>query len=162
MAYRNQPARTYRRGEARTVTDQVDHMLRSLGERVVMAAQEAGQGAGRLGNRLLDMDDAYAAAVSKAAPNAPMQAMSGTSLRQLGSNYRENGIYSNTGNLQEDLLRIQRTRRCSQDSTLQSTGRTLEITPTMVKSYNSSYTMNLESGKNQIISSTTGVSLKLP
>ena len=104
MAYRNQPGRTYRRGDARTTKDQVDHMLRSLGERVVMAAEEASQGAGRLGNRLLDMDDAYAAAVSKAAPNAPMQAMSGTSLRQLGSNYRDNGIYSNTGNLQEDLL----------------------------------------------------------
>ena len=53
MAYRNQPGRTYRRGDARTVKDQVDHMLRSLGERVVAAAAP-------IGGQLRQFDDMYA------------------------------------------------------------------------------------------------------
>ena len=52
-------------------------------------------------------------------------------------------------------------KKNSQGSIQQLTGETLEITPTMGKSCDSLYTMKVESGKSPIISSTTGVSLKL-
>ena len=59
------------------------------------------------------------------------------------------------------LYHLLKTKKNSLDSIQLLTGKTQEITLTMERSLSCSYTMSLESGRDQTISSTVGVSLKL-